>query len=272
MKTIDLDSWDAFEESLSLFFTEWSELKQKKRPIPTTVSTPVFRGQSDASWKLQTTLERFTDLTFSMYDYYQTISQVKPAVVSITEKEWTLQEFEKFVADGISASIPTGYEFMVYLRHHGFPSPLLDWTRSPYVAAFFAFRSPQVPKDGKVAIYSYMDWCGVPKCGWGGSPIVYGLGPYVETHKRHYAQQCEYTLCVKEVGAKCVYSSHELAFRNNTSDQGQLRKYTLPVSEKRRILKQLHHMNVTAFSLFGSEESLMETLAYQEIESKNKPE
>ena len=27
-------------------------------------------------------------------------------------------------------------------------------------------------------------------------------------------------------------------------------------------------MNVTAFSLFGSEESLMETLAYQEIEDK----
>jgi hypothetical protein len=27
-------------------------------------------------------------------------------------------------------------------------------------------------------------------------------------------------------------------------------------------------MNVTAFSLFGSEESLMETLAYQEIETR----
>src|SRR5579871_975887 len=33
-----------------------------------------------------------------------------------------------------------GYDYMAYLRHHGFPSPLLDWTRSPYVAAFFAFR------------------------------------------------------------------------------------------------------------------------------------
>jgi hypothetical protein len=38
------------------------------------------------------------------------------------------------------------------------------------------------------------------------------------------------------------------------------------VSERRKALKQLQRMNVTAFSLFGNEESLMETLAYQEIE------
>jgi hypothetical protein len=39
------------------------------------------------------------------------------------------------------------------------------------------------------------------------------------------------------------------------------------VSERRKALKQLQRMNVTAFSLFGNEENLMETLAYQEIET-----
>jgi len=131
VKTINFDSFDAFEKCLSPLFAEWKRLKEKKHALY--VSTPLFRGHSDASWKLQTTLERCINREFTEFDYYRTIRDVRPAVVSITEKEWSLPEFEG------GTKPPTGYEFMIYLRHHGFPSPLLDWTRSPYVAAFLPF-------------------------------------------------------------------------------------------------------------------------------------
>lgn len=264
METIDLDSWDDFEKSLSSFFDELNELKKKKDPLQ--VSTPLFRGQSNASWTLQTTLERFTDRTFDALDYYRTIGRVKPAVVSITGKDWTLPKFQTDCNP-----YPTGYELMVYLRHHGFPSPLLDWTRSPYVAAFFAFRSQQV-EHGRVAIYSYVEYLGDARGVFISSPLVQGLHPYVETHKRHYAQQCEYTICVKGVEDRRVYCSHEAAFSDAVSDQGQLKKITLPASERKCVLEQLQRMNITAFSLFGSEESLMEMLAYSEIENSSETE
>jgi len=258
MKIVNLESWESFEKEVSKFFDAVQKIKTEKHPF--IVSTPIFRGHANASWKLQTTLERFTERTFGVEDYYWTMQSVRPAVVSITEKNWDLPE------SIVGAIPPTGYAFMVYLRHHGFPSPLLDWTRSPFVAAFFAFRSREKQTDDRVAIYSYVEWRGDAKHFQGQAPRVHGLGPYVVSHKRHYAQQCEYTICRKKVDENYEYSSHEAAFLDNKSDQGALTKYTLPVSERTKALKQLYRMNVTTFSLFGSEESLMDTLAYKEIE------
>lgn len=261
MNTVDLDCWESFEKHVASIFVTWQKLKDEKKYNQW--STPRFRGHSDADWKLETTLERFTKKSLDTEHYFKTLRDIRPAVISVTGKNWDIPE--KFEGGRLPAS---GYEFMIYLRHHGFPSPLLDWTRSPYVAAFFAFRSQEKPKSDKVAIYSYVERFEHPEGFNGEAPTIHGLGPYAVTHKRHYAQQCEYSICQKRTHGRYVYSSHEtIDFADKSSDLGPVTKYTLPVRDREKVLKQLQRMNVTAFSLFGSEESLMETLAYQEIET-----
>lgn len=135
-------------------------------------------------------------------DYYHIISRIKPQIESLTESQWQIPEYpeiEKLVEnyeefDNMlwSGRCPA-YSYMVYLRHHGFPSPLLDWTRSPYVAAFFAFEKARDAK-GLVSIYALTDH---PFTVSGNDiPLLYRYGPYVTTHRRHFLQQSEYTLCL----------------------------------------------------------------------------
>ena len=133
------------------------ELQEKvpdeRRPEPLPF---LYRGQENSCWTITTTLERPLDGRESMPfgDYYLSIYRAKPEIESYTEKSWPVPDppevkrltervppFVSFTKEDFEAWGQAG-SYMAYLRHHGFPSPFLDWTRSPYVAAFFAFRGP----------------------------------------------------------------------------------------------------------------------------------
>jgi len=228
------------------------------------VSDPLFRGQSDRSWPLLTTLERFSTKPWSVKRYHQLLLSVAPAVVSLTSREWNVGGDTD--VDESYHGPPPGYEFMIYLRHHGFPSPLLDWSRSPYVAAFFAFAPQPDSRREAVAVYAFREYLGHGKNWSGDGARIIGLGPYAVTHERHYAQQCEYTICKKPVDKSYLYWNHEEALRDRVVPQDSLTKYIIPVTERRRFLRRLESMNIHAYSLFRDETSLMQTLAYREIE------
>lgn len=265
MKGQKLSSWEDFETEVASHFEEKKRIQAEKGMG---VFGPIFRGHVAACWKLETTLERYTTRQYATREYYDVMRTASLAVNSFTEKSWNLSD--KYEIDENTPGPPLGYEFMIYLRHHGFPSPLLDWTHSPYIAAFFSFRSKAPSEDNDVAIYSYV----APS--W---PLIAGdvnkaridlLGPYVTAHKRHYTQQSWYTICRKPLDNKYVYCNQEEAIEENNTGQCWLRKYVIPRSERSKVLEKLFLMNINSYSLFGSEESLMETLAYREIEEKEK--
>jgi hypothetical protein len=91
-------------------------------------------------------------------------------------------------------------------------------------------------------------------------PLIYRLGPYVRTHRRHFLQQCDNTLCVVFDG-EWRFEQYQKVFDWPNQSQGSFWKFNIPYSERTKVLKRLDEHNLNAFSLFGSEESLMETMA-----------
>jgi hypothetical protein len=116
-------------------FKSWSQFKAYANRFS---ENWLFRGQSDATWDLKSSFER-TDF-FKKYDGIELsflLDFQRGAKNFLTEKE-----------------TPTDLiEWLALMQHHGAPTRLLDFTKSVYIASYFAFENTD-PKTKNVAIWA----------------------------------------------------------------------------------------------------------------------
>lgn len=258
MTTVHLRKWKSFAPKIAAIINKYP------------LSQILFPGQSDASWRLETTLERYPVKLPQAKDYFRAMLSARPQIETYTNQSWSVPTEDEFIealkreAMGQKfPDLPPAYEYMIYLRHHGFPSPLLDWTTSPYVAAFFAF-SKAVPSPGRVSIYVYIEYPSNRK-GITFDANISVHGSSIRSHRRHFLQQCTYTTCTVKKEEEWQYTCHEDVFDQGSEIQDFLWKFNLPASERTTVLRDLDRYNLNSYSLFGTEESLMETVAQRKI-------
>lgn len=99
-------------------------------------------------------------------------------------------------------------------------------------------------------------------------PQISILGPYVKTHQRHFRQQANYTICRSFESEGWHFTPHQKVIDLGNNQQDILYKISIPSSERSKVLQHLDQFNLNGYSLFNSEETLMDTLAFREMDLK----
>lgn len=125
---VELSSWKWFHDFIRKEMLDYSHF--------------VWRGQHDANWKLQSSLDRVLQ--------FKSISD-RPLIA-----KGHLSKF-RFAVRGRRGANPSSInsenDWWALGQHHGLATPLLDWTESPFVALYFAFENAIAPKSGWRAVW-----------------------------------------------------------------------------------------------------------------------
>jgi hypothetical protein len=120
----------------SLRFKDWQEFKQYIQKFS---ENWAFRGQGNAEWILNNAIERTNFITFFRGVEAQFLAEFQRGARNYLTKDETPEHL---------------IEWLALMQHHGAPTRLLDLTRSPFIAAYFAYEFCHPAADHHIAI-----WC-----------------------------------------------------------------------------------------------------------------
>ncbi|KOY44815.1 hypothetical protein ACX03_14770 [Vibrio parahaemolyticus] len=209
-----------------------------------------YRGQSNSEWKLETTFHRNAKFkNISLQDYFSTI---------INDVNYQVAAFEAPINFQNSGEYGS---FLGKLQHHGFPTPLLDWTLSGYVAAYFAFKgAPLAAKTiDKVTVFifdieGWNEEFGADSNFLGLNQFVSNFVPYATGNQR-MVRQMGVTTSTNVVDIEGFIMKKGLE-KNRTF----LWRYDMPASERNTVMRELNSMGINDMTMFPDFDGLCQHL------------
>lgn len=225
-------SWDKFRE--------WV-LKEDAR------DTLIYRGHTDSKHYLITSFHRSGRRNLLRYDR-EDIPRLRRYIEPTVGATYDIRD-------------PEDYGCLLNLaQHHGFPTPLLDWTESPFVAAYFAYAA--LPKRGKIQhehvrifIFDYAQWPVVQVATIAEiRPVFSRLQLRTKDNVRALPQQSV------NMFSNLLRIEPFIKILENEKKRRFLRRIDLPAADRSRAMRDLEAMGVTAASLFPGVEGVCKTL------------
>jgi hypothetical protein len=217
----------------------WKDFKKYVLDLALEPSRFVFRGHESSTWRLRTAFHRTGRANLIKF-MRQDVFTLQRHLSGLMTHHFDLKDRVQYAA------------FLTLAQHHGYPTPILDWTYSPFVAAYFAFKdlrknNSEADQKVRVLILDAREWN--TKYGWAkflmpGYLHMTMSEPLPIDNPRALPQQSISSFTNIDDLEDYVSAAER---RNGKSF---LRAIDLPVSERQIVMRELALMGITAGSLF----------------------
>jgi hypothetical protein len=208
----------------------------------------IFRGQGSADWPLRSTFDRnFSDKQAASRD----------ALAKELIREF-YEECERFSPWRYGVDDP---RVLAMAQHHGLPTRLLDWSFSPYVAAYFAFSwfmfEKPADRKGNVAIWVL------------NRDVVHGQAPEGQLQIIS-VQDYENSRLGNQFGVFTYLKTNESSLEDYLASSAvnltsALVKLELPRTEARQALQDLILMGIHHGTIFPGREGIAQTIKLRNL-------
>jgi len=237
VKEYMLDSWtDFFPLSNNLF---------------STAPAFVYRGQANYQWALRSSLDRLRE----RFPKRKNMAGNNPPFFDqppYTDEEH-LSAFKRALRGRRGSHTPSLNEddYWALGQHHGLATPLLDLTRSPFAALFFAFEEEQILIDGKMVspefrgVYALSTHT-IDHPVSEPSDSIRLVSPENDANYRLISQGGLFVKMPREMDLECYVRTH---FAGETH-RATFTKIKIPNKERNACLVALSKMNINHGTLF----------------------
>lgn len=245
---------DKDDRVIAEYCETWDDFKSWVTTLRRNNGAAIYRGHGNNQFRLETTLSRAGRNRIERY-----CAETVPQFRNHTEALLSTR-FDKTSADDFSTVLGLA-------QHHGLPTPLLDWTASPYVAAFFAFtdaldarRDPQ--EHSHVRIFALTNEfvelttqpiVTLPRV----RPYVASLSISARSNPRLYAQQGQFL--VSNVSAMEDFVRHV----ERAAQKRVLFAADIPTEAACDVLEDLTFMGLTAATMFPGLDGICKMMRHE---------
>lgn len=226
-------------EPIPRYVMNWAQFKEhlSQKRADESPNESIYRGQCSSCWSLRPSLQRLSPgMTQDRY-----LSSILP-------------EAYRLIAGYLDSDLDLANasernRFLGILQHHGFPTPLLDWTRSPYIAAYFAFSDLtfHAPTEEYVTVWMLGATFTLQYLAGNGCAVPYELlTPHHRHNSRLLAQDGLFTRLLSNEPLDQTLG----AAMKKLEHPGLLQRFDIPVLEARRALADLALMGLHPGTLF----------------------